>query len=131
VTYLINTDRTIDFIKGRDDAIRLLTTLATEPLSISLITYGEIYDGIYRSMNPVKQESVFLRLLGWIEVLGFDEAIMKRFARIRGDLRVIGQSVGDADILIAATAIHHDQTLVTRNQKHFQRIPGLKLVREL
>lgn len=31
------------------------------------------------------------------------------------------------DILIAATALHHDLALVTRNRAHFQRIPGLKL----
>jgi tRNA(fMet)-specific endonuclease VapC len=35
--------------------------------------------------------------------------------------------IPDFDILIAATAIHHDLTLVTRNQKHLARIPGLKL----
>lgn len=33
----------------------------------------------------------------------------------------------DPDLLIAATALHHDLTLVTRNRKHFERIPGLDL----
>lgn len=37
------------------------------------------------------------------------------------------QIIGDPDILIAATALYHDLTLVTRNQAHFQRIPDLKL----
>ena len=52
---------------------------------------------------------------------------MKRFARIRGRLRATGQTIGDTDILIAATAIEHDLTLVTRNRRHYDRIPDLTL----
>jgi predicted nucleic acid-binding protein len=52
---------------------------------------------------------------------------MERFAFIRGELRANGQLIGDADLLIAATALEHDLTLVTQNLHHFNRIPGLKL----
>jgi predicted nucleic acid-binding protein len=52
---------------------------------------------------------------------------MKRFARLRGELRRQGQLIPDPDLLIAATALQHDLTIVTRNVRHFQRIPGLKL----
>src|SRR2546423_14731325 len=53
--------------------------------------------------------------------------LCQQFARIRGDLRRKGQIIGDFDILIASTAIHHHLTLVTRNIKDYQRIPNLKL----
>ncbi|MDQ2810105.1 MAG: type II toxin-antitoxin system VapC family toxin [Chloroflexota bacterium] len=36
--------------------------------------------------------------------------------------------IGDADTLIAATALHHDLTLVTGNRRHFSRIPNLTLL---
>jgi predicted nucleic acid-binding protein len=127
VTYLVDTDRLLDFLKGRADAVRLFASLASDGLAMSLMTYGEIYDGIYRSADPRGQETSFVRMIGWIPVLGLDEEIMRRFARIRGDLRLAGQPIGDADVLIAATAVHHDLTLVTRNLKHYRRIPGLKL----
>ncbi len=52
---------------------------------------------------------------------------MKRFARIRGQLRATGQIIGDTDILIAATAIHHGLTLVTRNRRHYDRVPSLSV----
>ncbi len=52
---------------------------------------------------------------------------MRGFARIRGGLRRSGQLIGDPDLLIAATALHYDLTLVTRNVKDFQRTPGLRL----
>jgi predicted nucleic acid-binding protein len=52
---------------------------------------------------------------------------MRRFARIRGGLRATGRVIGDSDILIAATAIEHRLSLVTRNRRHYDRIPGLTL----
>ena len=55
---------------------------------------------------------------------------MKRFALIRGDLRRRGQIIGDADLLVGATALHHDLTLITRNVAHFRGIPSLKLYQE-
>ena len=53
---------------------------------------------------------------------------MKRFARLRGQLRQAGTLIGDADTLIAVTALHHDLTLVTGNVRHFNRIPNLVLL---
>jgi predicted nucleic acid-binding protein len=55
---------------------------------------------------------------------------MERFAQVRGSLpRQIRQQIGDMDILIAATCLEHDLTLLTRNRKDFQKIPSLKLYR--
>jgi len=53
---------------------------------------------------------------------------MRRFAHIRGALRQQGHLIGDPDILIAATALHHDLILLTRNRRHFERIPDLRLM---
>jgi tRNA(fMet)-specific endonuclease VapC len=53
---------------------------------------------------------------------------MERFAHIRGSLpKSIRQQIGDFDILIAATCLAHNVTLLTRNLKDFQKIPNLKL----
>ena len=53
---------------------------------------------------------------------------MERFAQIRGSLPwPIRQQTGDLDILIAATCLAHNLTLLTRNLRDFQQIPNLKL----
>ena len=52
---------------------------------------------------------------------------MDVFARTRVELRRAGRLIPDLDLLIAATAIHHDLTLLTRNVRHFGRIPELQL----
>jgi tRNA(fMet)-specific endonuclease VapC len=123
VTYLVDTDRVTDWLVGRTDAIELLARLSTLGMSISLITYGEIYFG----RNSTAGEGAFRQFLREVDVLPLNRAIMQRFARIRGELRRRGQLIGDPDILIAATALHHNLTLVTRNLKDFQRISGLNL----
>ena len=53
--------------------------------------------------------------------------IAERFASLRATLRRQGQPLADMDLLIAATALEHDLTLVSRNALHFARVPGLRL----
>ena len=53
---------------------------------------------------------------------------MQEFAYLRGNLRAQGMLIGDLDMLIAATALHHNLILLTNNRSHFQRVPGLTLL---
>lgn len=125
--YLIDTDWVIDFLKGLPDATLLLRALAYEGAAISLITVGEIYDGVYGSTDPRASEAGFLLFLEEVAVLPLDQPIVKRFAQIRRELRSKGQRLADLDLLIAATALHYGLTLATRNVAHFQRIGGLNI----
>ena len=125
--YLIDSAWVVDWLAGRTIAIGLLTTLSTEGFAISLITFGEIFEGIYYGTDPEQAEAGFRNFLRDVPVLPLNQSIMQRFARIHGDLRRRGLLIPGPDILIAATAIEHDLTLVTRNVRHFDRVPGLKL----
>lgn len=40
--YLLDSDRVVDYLKGRPDAVELVDNISTEGLSISTITYGKI-----------------------------------------------------------------------------------------
>src|SRR5687768_10375871 len=111
MTYLIDTDWVISALKGRADAQTLLATLSPFGLAISLITYGEVYEGIYRGTDPVRHEAGFTAFLHGVKLVSLDEEVMKRFALIRGQLRAAGNLIGDFDLLIAATAIQHQLTL--------------------
>jgi predicted nucleic acid-binding protein len=50
---------------------------------------------------------------------------MKIYAKISSDLRKKGEIIGDYDELIASIIIHHKETLITRNVRHYERIPKL------
>lgn len=49
--YLVDTDWVVDFLKGREETIEILQSLADEGLGVSLISYGEVYEGIYPASN--------------------------------------------------------------------------------
>ena len=126
--YLVDTDWIIDCLHGRQAALRTLADLAPQGLAISLITYGELYEGAYFARDPRQAMASLRKFLRRIRRLTLTKAVMERFGVIRGGLpRVVRDQVGDMDLLIAATALHHDLTLVTRNLRHFSRVPGLKL----
>ncbi len=127
IKYIIDTDWVVPFLKGRTEAQTLLNSLTGDGIAISLITYSEIYDGIYFGQDPKRHEQIFLSFLRGAKVIPLNKPIMKQFALFRGQLRGAGQIIGDFDLLIAATATHNQLTLVTRNIKHFERIPGLSL----
>jgi predicted nucleic acid-binding protein len=63
VSYLFDTAEVINYLRAsQPDATRIGSLIETQfQLFISLITYFEIYDGIYRSTNPDKAEPGFLR----------------------------------------------------------------------
>jgi tRNA(fMet)-specific endonuclease VapC len=63
-----------------------------------------------------------------VTVLPVSRLVARRFARIRGTLRAQGALIPAPDLLIAATALTYDLTLVTRNRRHFDRITGLTLL---
>ena len=128
--YLVDTDWIADLLAGRSRAYSLLAPLVPDGLSISIITYAEIYQGIFFGQDPRRSERAFKTLLQDVRILPLSRPIARRYARIRGTLRVSGTLLPPQDILIAATAIHHDLTLVTRNLKHFQRIPNLNILEE-
>lgn len=85
--YLIDTHWVASFLNGRAEARSLLQILTFEESAISLITYGEIYEGIYYARNPKQAEQGFRQFLQAVPVLPLNRAILRRFATIRGDLR--------------------------------------------
>jgi tRNA(fMet)-specific endonuclease VapC len=60
-----------------------------------------------------------------IPILPFGEAEARAAARIRADLETVGKPIGPHDVLIAATALAHGATLVTRNLRESRRVKGL------
>jgi predicted nucleic acid-binding protein len=127
VKYLVDSDVVADWLQGKSKAVTLLTSLNFDELAISLITYGEIYEGVLYARDMEHAEQVFRRFCRNITILPVNQIIMRHFGRLRGQLRIAGNVIPDFDLLIAATAIHYDLALVTRNTRHFDRVTGLSL----
>ena len=95
-------------------------------LTLSLITRYEILRGL-KAKNAITQSASFNVFCANNEVLLITEQIIIRASDIYADLHRRGQLIGDADILIASTAIEHGLVLATNNVAHFRRISGLQI----
>ena len=74
-----------------------------------------------------KQEE-FRDLMQPHRVVGLSEATAWRYGQLSRLLRHSGTPLGDNDLWIAATALEMDTELVTRDRRHFDRIPNLRLL---
>lgn len=127
MSYLLDADWVIHALAGNPKAVSTLRSLAPQRISISLITVGEIYEGAFNSPNPPAQLDVYRRFLAPFNQLNLNDAIMARFAETRSQLRRRGEILPDFDLLLAATALHFDLTVLTFNARHLGRVPDLKL----
>jgi tRNA(fMet)-specific endonuclease VapC len=96
-----------------------------EDLAIPLTTYPELLVGAEKSSQPERALRQVELLLEAHEIVETTEEVAEHYARIRADLEKCGVSIGGNDLWIAATALAHGATLVTKNTGEFSRVPGL------
>lgn len=110
----------------------LLANLEGEGLCISVITFTEIYEGIYASRDPKRAEQGFRELLRVTKVLPFSRTVAKETAKIRRDLRSRNRPITHRalDLVIAGTALTYSLILITGNKKDYDDIPDLDLYQE-
>lgn len=125
--YLLDTDHCIFLLRRHEAVCREFSQLSSQPAYVSIIMVGELLFGAYRSERPEQNGAEINRFLDSIPALPLNRSSMDRFARIKAELHRRGQRLEDPDILIAATAMEHDLTLVSHNTNHYQRIDGLRL----
>lgn len=95
-------------------------------LSFSAITRYEILRGL-KAKNASRQQGSFERFCAANSILYLTDEVIVKAAAIYADLYQRGELIGDADILIAATAITADYSLATNNERHFKRIADLRV----
>lgn len=94
--------------------------------AFSIITRYEILRGL-KARRATKQQAAFNRFCAANTILPLSDTIVVQATEIYADLYQRGELIGDADILIAATAIVEGRGLVTNNERHFERIEVLNI----
>ncbi len=125
--YLVDTDYVADYLKGRSHVLPLFKQLVPEGIGINIITFAEVYKGIYYGQHRSQYEKGWRVVLQTTPVIGICRSIAKCYATLRGDLARKGLLIDQPDLFITATVIQHKLTLVTRNLNDFGCIPDLKL----
>jgi tRNA(fMet)-specific endonuclease VapC len=128
MTYLLDTNTIIRYLNGRAPNVRVrLSAIPLTELAVSTIVVAELRYGAAKSMNPVKALATQDQLLSLVDIIPFDQAAADTYGQIRAMLEQQGRPIGANDLLIAATALSRQMTLVTHNTGEFSRIPGLLL----
>jgi len=132
MSYLLDTNVISELVRPKPAKAVLawFDNIPSEALHISVLTLGEIRRGVENLPDGARREKLRLwlehDLADWFDtrILPVDTAVADRWGRL---LALVGRPVPSIDSLLAATALHHELRIVTRNQKDFD-YPGLEVV---
>lgn len=113
-------------MKGRFGLDKKFELIDFSSLFISEITLAELKYGVARSDFPKKNEKVLNDFLSAVQILPIFDAL-DFYASEKAKLKKEGRPVDDFDLLIGSSAIANELILVTNNEKHFERLDGIKL----
>lgn len=123
---MVDTSILIDYFRKKDKSQTRLFMLSqkSQNLCISSITEFEIYTGARG-----EQIEFWKIMLSNLVVFPFDSAAALAAVDIQNNLKILRKSIDKADLFIAATAVAHNLSFDTLNQKHFESIGDLKLLK--
>lgn len=125
--YLLDTDTIIFSLKGNASVQKNLLFHINDPIKTCVITLMELYYGAYKSQKVTGNLAKIKTLEQSLEIITVGVESVEIFGMLKSQLEKTGSRLDDFDLIIAACALTHNLTLVTKNEKHFQRIEGLKL----
>ena len=129
---LIDTSVLIAAQRGQLDPDRFREEDDDEPVVLAAISASELLHGVHRLKGAVartRAERFVEHVLASMPVVPFDLDIARVHARLDAELSAAGTAVGDADLMIAATAVWLDYRVATRDLRSFPKIEGLDVVR--
>ena len=127
MTRLLDTDTCIGVLRQKPGMVQRLSQLPPADVAVSMVTVYELFCGVEKAQDPVKERQKVERFISVIAELPLDRASAQTAARIRAELERQGTPIGPYDLLIAGQALANGFTLVTNNTSEFQRVTGLKL----
>jgi tRNA(fMet)-specific endonuclease VapC len=131
--YVLDTDTLQLYQDGHPLVLARVHAVAPSDRAISVVTVEEQLSGWYAQLRQAQQPERLAwayqrlaatdRFLSQVQIVDFEESHIRRYEQ----LRKLKLKVGKMDLRIAATALERRATLVTRNLRDFQRVPGLRI----
>ncbi len=134
MNFLLDTNVVSEWVKPRPDpgVVEWLAIADEDRLFLSVITLAELRYGVER-LAPGRKRS---HLQQWLEmelterfhgrIVAVDEVVAGSWGKLLAKAEAIGQTVGILDGFLAATALVHEMTIVTRNVEDFSTV-GIKV----
>ena len=126
MSFILDTDHCIAILRGKLDVSAYVEPTAR--LYVTAITVSELTYGAHKSDRASAHLAQVDLLLDSVTILPFDEQPARRCGEIKDTLRAwAAQSPSQISRSPASRCIMH-LPLVSHNQRHFARVPGLKLL---
>lgn len=124
-TLVVDTSVLIDYYRKTDKENSLWIKLVRQGynFAVSSITKYEVFSGATQA-----QLEFWNKVFTNIEIIALDESCIDAAVEINANLKRKRKQIGIADLFIAASALSHDLPFVTLNNKHFERVEGLKII---
>jgi tRNA(fMet)-specific endonuclease VapC len=120
---MLDTDTASYVIKGRSPAVESkLAEIPPSLVCVSVITRAELLYGLKRLPANHRLHLGVRQFLRIVRVLPWDAEAADFYAEIRHQLVMMGQPIGEMDMMIAAHSLSVGAVLVTNNTRHFERI---------
>lgn len=118
------------YFRGDPQVVPRLQALRPVDVGVPAIVEFELRYGLLRMPQAAAAPrlAALVQLLRPMQLLPFDSECAAQAARLRIDLEALGTPIGPHDTLIAATALRHQATMVTRNVREFSRVRGLQWI---
>ncbi|MDB9466350.1 type II toxin-antitoxin system VapC family toxin [Dolichospermum circinale CS-1225] len=134
--YLLDTDTLTHLHAGNSNVVKQLNTVEDDLIAITIITKIEVLRGRIDYVlkadtgeKLIKAQELLFRteeLLNQLPIIPISQLAADEFNRLRAISKL--RKIGQADLLIASITLVNRAILVTRNLRHFQQIPGIKVV---
>jgi tRNA(fMet)-specific endonuclease VapC len=124
--FMLDTNLCIDVMRGKaSGAFDRLRKLAPNEAGISTITLAELRFGASKSKRAAYHAAAIASFCAPLEIAGFDARAADLYGTVRATLEAAGTPIGPLDTLIAAHALSLNATMVTANQREFERVRDL------
>lgn len=116
-------------MQDNESAVQKVGDLESQyvPLRISSVSLFELHHSLERVDNPLERRRRVEAVLASKPTYSADSTVMKKAGRIDGRLTSEGRAIGMGDTIIAATALVHEEPVLTENVRHFERIDELEV----
>jgi tRNA(fMet)-specific endonuclease VapC len=123
----VDSDFIADLDRGKDAAFAKLDELEQrgEVVYTTAINVAELYHGANNSQSIEQSTAKVEKILDKFLILDLDYKSAKTWGRLSAQLK--SNAIGERDLFIASIALSHKQSLLTRNSRHFERVPGLTM----
>ncbi len=126
--YYLDTNICIYFLKGMNEIIkRKLLEKHPDEIKICSIVQAELLYGAEKSIKKEENLKNIKEFLFPFEIVSFGENETESYSKIRAILEKEGRIIGPNDLLIAATVLENDGTLITNNVDEFKRVGNLRI----